>query len=120
MVCCLNSHLLLHYQSNFIPTQAFQHLFKALAQLAFREIAQFSMSIGYTAHLWDNYSNLSSLRKLNYILIEFELNCWQNLKKTKQKKHEYFVCYKCDLLRNEFNFLKVHGILNTSGLLQSK
>ena len=28
-------------------------------------------------------------------------------------------CY-CVVLRNEFNFWKVHGIMNTSGLLQSK
>ena len=27
-------------------------------------------------------------------------------------------CVNC--LRNEFDFLKVHGIMNTSGLLQSK
>ena len=28
--------------------------------------------------------------------------------------------FSCDHLRNEFDFWKVHGIMNTSGLLQSK
>ena len=33
----------------------FRHPLKALARLAFKEIAQSSISIGYTAHLWGTY-----------------------------------------------------------------
>ena len=35
---------------------------------------------------------------------------------------EYLLCgnQKQNALRNEFNFWNVHGIMNTSGLLQSK
>ena len=35
-------------------------------------------------------------------------------------KIEIFILLKCIYLRIEFDFWKVHGIMNTSGLLQSK
>ena len=49
--------------------------------------------------------------------------------KTSEEKYAASLCTKArqmfflsiyDYLRNEFDFWKIHGILNTSGLVQSK
>ena len=37
-----------------------------------------------------------------------------------RKSHKTMTCILASPLRNEFDFWKVHGIMNTSGLLQSK
>ena len=43
---------------------------------------------------------------------------WSRLMKDIQNVHSS--CNENSHLRNEFNFWSVHGIMNTSGLLQSK